>query len=122
MKGNELPPDTVELSEWINERKLKTKSDLTALSVASQVLVSELFEKVDVLSTEISSLSLPALKSALEDLHLRFSALKPEHSEELPQSRDGSTAARLSESLTRMSELARARSNIELVLAHLNST
>ena len=118
MKAIDLPSPETDLASWLNRQPVKGKPDLTTLSVASQVLVSELFEELDVMGSQITSIGIPALKSCLAELDGKIVEMRNQQPT-VPEMR-GSTA-KLSDLLSRMAELARARGNIESVLSQLST-
>lgn len=107
--------------EWINEfmaqRKL-LRSDLNVLSVSAQVLVTELFEEVELLSNQATSIAIPNVKDALIKLERDLDAVKAEEHSQLPATLESSKLAFL---LQEAADLQRARSNIRSVRDRIDS-
>jgi hypothetical protein len=102
--------------EWLNEymRKHKLgKSDLNVLSVSAQVLVTELFEEMELLSNQATSIAVPNVKDVLTKLERELEGMKSES--EYSAIPDSLEAEKLSALLARAAELNRARINIQAV-------
>ena len=115
MKGNDLPGPTDSLADWVNSR-VSTKADFTALSVSCQVLTSELFEELDVITSELTSIGIPKAREALADLDKQLGEAK---SQTTITTTEESASSKFSECLRRIADLSRARTNIEAVKARL---
>ena len=120
VKSKDLPESvTVDwLNEFLAEKKIG-KSDIATLSVSAQVLVTELFEELDLLTTQVTSSSLPALAASLDGLNDQLKEIKQECAQSgVP---DTFQPARLTQLLATIADLNRARNNLETVQAALST-
>ena len=107
--------------EWINEfmaQRNLLRSDLNVLSVSAQVLVTELFEELELLSNQATSIAIPNLKDALIKLERDLDEVKAEQHSQLPETLESSKLACL---LQQAADLQRARSNIQSVRDRIDS-
>ena len=120
IKAKDLPE--VVSSEWLNEYLGKHKlgrSDVPALSVSAQVLATELFEEMELLTMQATSSALPALNEAFDRLTEQLNVIKQEcQTSSVPESFQ---PARLSTLFRTIADLNRARSNLETVRDRLTS-
>jgi hypothetical protein len=118
MKESDLPNPSESVTDWINSR-VATKTDLTALSVACQVLVTNLFEEMDVMASEVTTIGIPKVKGVIADLDIQLGEAKSQATITDYSEGDHTASAQLSECLGKMNDLSRARTNLEAVRARL---
>ena len=113
MKAQDLPDGDV--LDWLNGYKqAHSKSDLATLSISAQVLVSELLEEMELMSTQVTSFDIPRVREVLFSLESQLEDTKSDN--RIPTSSYG---PKLAELLAAISDLTRARSNVESVRARL---
>ena len=121
IKIEDLPADDVDAIQWLDQfiktRKV-SKSDLTGLSVSLQLIIADLMEQVELLSTQLSSSSVPRVHDAFSDVSEEIRALESEL--EGLTGPENLKAMELSRRLNNISDLNRARNNIELVKQRLS--
>ena len=121
IKISDLPVGDVDAVEWLNgfiKSKKITKSDLLGLSVSLQLIIAELMEQVELLSTQMSSTALPNVHDAFKEVSENLKAVDADLDHISPP--ETLNANDLSDRLNSISELNRARANIELVKQRLS--
>jgi hypothetical protein len=123
MKAQNLPESQSNLTEWVN-RNVHSKADLTGLSVSCQVLVSELFEDIELQSSQITSIGLPQVRDTLDDLEIKIQEACAQcfTSGSLDSSRMEGSSDKLKVLVEKISDLARARGNMESVRSLLQQS
>jgi len=122
MKLSDLPSasDSVSTTEWLNEyikiNKL-SKKDVHTLSVSVQLLISELFEEIELMSSRATAIAVPLVKEKLGTVSIDIESLKTE-AERLVNPSDFSTQ-KIGDNFSRIAQLVRARENIERVKERL---
>ena len=121
IKIEDLPVGDVDVIQWldkfIKDRKI-SKSELTGLSVSLQLIIADLMEQIELLSTQLSSSSVPRVHDAFAEVSKEIATLESElNTLEAPESLK---AIELSRRLNNISDLNRARNNIELVKQRLS--
>jgi hypothetical protein len=109
-----------EPEKWLNEfmnRKNVSKSDLNVLSVSAQVLVTELFEEIELLSNQAISIALPNVRDALGSMERELACVKAESAGSVEETLE---SAKLSQLLKTASDLERAKINIQSVQSRLS--
>ena len=118
MRAADLPSGDV--TEWVNAR-ISNKADLAQMSVSAQVLVTELLEEMELLSTQVTAIDIPSVRDNLLAIQRRLESAKAasnlDITSQVPESPMG---AKLAELLQKMSDLNRARSNLDSVKSRLD--
>lgn len=104
------------LNDFLNRKKL-SKSDLNVLSVSAQVLVTELFEEIELLSNQAISIALPNVRDALGSMERELACVKAESAGSVEETLE---SAKLSQLLKTASDLERAKINIQSVQSRLS--
>jgi hypothetical protein len=119
MRASDLPSGDV--TEWVNSR-LSTKADLAQMSVSAQVLVTELLEEMELLSTQVTSIDIPSLRDNLLTIQRQLENAKAGCNLDIAsQVHESPMGAKLAELLQKMSYLNRARSNLDAVKSRLET-
>ncbi len=121
IKIADLPVGDTDVIQWL-EGYIKAqkvgKKDLTGLSVSLQLIIADLMEQVELLSTQISSSSVPRVHDAFSDVSKEISAMESELGNLAGP--ENLKSIELSRRLNNISDLNCARTNIELVKQRLS--
>ena len=121
IKVADLPVSGVDVIDWLNQF-IKTnnvaQSDLTGLSVSLQLIIAELMEQLELLSTQISNTALPCVHDGFAEVSKEVDAIESELSHLVTPG--DLKASDLSHHLNAIADLNRARANIELVKQRLS--
>ena len=121
IKIADLPVGDTDSVEWLDKfikSHQVSKGDLTTLSVSVQLIIADLMEQIELLSTQISSSSVPRVHDAFSEVSQETSAIESELNALIGP--DNLKAAELSRRLNNIADLNRARTNIELVKQRLS--
>lgn len=120
MRITDLPvADSEPASAWLNGYLISNKigkSEISSLSVSLQLMISELFEELELISTQITAVSLPSVRDKLVNLESQLETVKSEAASSSTQMPD---VDKLSQLFAKISQLVRARSNIDKVKERL---
>jgi len=103
------------LNRYLNSNKIG-KSEIASLSVSLQLMISELLEALELISTQITAVSLPSVREKLAKLETQLETVKSEAASSSTQMPD---VDKLSQLFAKISQLVRARSNIDNVKERL---
>lgn len=118
IKAADLPVSLENLDSWLEEfisSRGYSKADAGTLSVSFQLIVSELMEEIELLSAEIQSSGIPHIRKELLQVQGTREHLQADLGRCPPPSSASSENQVLSKNLARLSEISRARTNINLV-------
>ena len=87
------------------------------MNVSVQLLISEMLEEIEVLCTQVTNSSIPAVRDSLDTISKEVDTLKRELEGPIPPK--SLYSSDLSQRLEQISELNRARSNIDAVKQRL---
>jgi hypothetical protein len=104
------------MNEYIAKNSL-TRNDFTNMNVSIQLLMSELFEEMEVLCTQVTTSAIPLIKDDLRSVTEDAGIIKEEiHKLIIPKSL---SSRELSDKLEEIDKLNRARANIDAVKQRL---
>jgi hypothetical protein len=119
MREAELPGPNQSLTDWLNAR-VTSKADLTALSVSCQVLVTNLFEELEVMESQLTTIEIPKVKESIATLEIQLGEAKSQAIISGYKEDENSASTNLSECLGKINDLSRARTNLEAVKSRIN--
>jgi hypothetical protein len=122
MRSADLPvSESVSSTEWLNDyirtNKIE-KGELSSLSVTVQLIISELLEEIELMSTQVTTIALPYVKSKFQQLGKLVETIRTE-SEQM-SSVDSLQTQKLLSLFSQINQLSRARSNIDQVRERLH--
>lgn len=122
MRSADLPvSESVSSTEWLNDyirtNKIE-KGELSSLSVTVQLIISELLEEIELMSTQVTTIALPSVKSKFQQLGKLVETIRTE-SEQM-SSVDSLQTQKLLSLFSQINQLSRARSNIDQVRERLH--
>ena len=121
IKIEDLPVGDADVIDWLNafiKANNVSQSDLPGLSVSVQLIIAELMEQLELLSTQISNTALPSVHDSFGEVSREVEAIESELNHLVMPG--NLKVADLRNHLDTIADLNRARGNIELVKKRLS--